>query len=78
MVRNVLGHVVRQAQIQQLGLALDDGNDVWAEQILKACKENMPVRRSHAKEVAAAGFDSASEALRMQQYYLEAVEKETK
>ena len=59
-------------------IALDDGNDVWAEQILKACKENMPVRRSHAKEVAAAGFDSASEALRMQKYYLEAVEKETK
>ena len=26
MVRNVLGHVVRQVQIQQLGLALDDGN----------------------------------------------------
>ena len=26
VVRNVLGHVVRQVQIQQLGLALDDGN----------------------------------------------------
>ena len=26
MIRNVLGHVVRQVQIQQLGLALDDGN----------------------------------------------------
>ena len=26
MVRNVLGHIVRQVQIQQLGLALDDGN----------------------------------------------------
>ncbi len=72
--------VTREADACELGhfIALDDGNDVWAEQILKACKENMPVRRSHAKEVAAAGFDSASEALRMQKYYLEAVEKETK
>ena len=26
VVRNVLGHIVRQVQIQQLGLALDDGN----------------------------------------------------
>lgn len=72
--------VTREANACELGhfIALDDGNDVWAEQILKACKENMPVRRSHAKEVAAAGFDSASEAPRMQKYYLEAVEKETK
>ena len=29
-------------------------------------------------DYAAAGFDSASEAPRMQKYYLEAVEKETK
>lgn len=72
--------VTREANACELGhfIALDDSDDVWADQILKACRENMPIRRSHAKEVAAAGFDSASEALRMQEYYLEAVEKETK
>lgn len=72
--------VTREANACELGhfIALDDSDDVWADQILKACRENMPIRRSHAKEVAAAGFDSASEALRMQKYYLEAVEKETK
>lgn len=36
----------------------------------------MPIRRSHAKEVADAGFDSASEAMRMQRYYTDAIEKE--
>lgn len=72
--------VTREANACELGhfIALDDSDDVWANQILKACRANMPIRRSHAKEVAAAGFDSASEALRMQKYYLEAVEKETK
>ena len=38
--------------------------------------ENIPVRRNHSKEVAEAGFDSASEALRMQQYYFDAIERE--
>ena len=72
--------VTREANACELGrfIALDDSDDVWAAQILKACRENMPIRRSHAKEVAAAGFDSESEALRMQKYYLEAVERETK
>lgn len=72
--------VTREANACELGhfIALGDSDDVWADQILKACRENMPIRRSHAKEVAAAGFDSASEALRMQKYYLEAVERETK
>lgn len=72
--------VTREANACELGhfIALDDSDDVWADQILKACRANMPIRRSYAKEVAAAGFDSASEALRMQKYYLEAVEKETK
>lgn len=67
--------VTREANACELGhfIALDANNDVWADQILKACKENMPIRRSHAKEVAAAGFDSESETIRMQQYYLNAV-----
>lgn len=49
---------------------------MWAEKILKVCKERMAIRRSYAKEVADAGFDSASEALRLQQYYFDAIERE--
>lgn len=72
--------VTKEANACELGhfIELSAPVDVWAGEILKACRENMPVRRSHAREVALAGFDSASEALRMQKYYLSAVEKESK
>lgn len=72
--------VTREANACQLGhfIGLDESVDIWADEILKATKENMPIRRSYAKEIAEAGFDSESEALRMQKYYLDAIEKETK
>ena len=72
--------VTREANACELGhfIGLDESSDVWADEILKACKENMPIRRSHAKEVADAGFDSASEAMRMQRYYFDAIEREKK
>ena len=67
--------VTREANACELGhfIDLSESEDYWAEEILKACQENMPVRRSHAQEVADAGFDSASEALRLQKYYLRAL-----
>ena len=49
--------------------------EVWADTILKIVKKSIPIRKNHAKEVAAAGFDSVIEALRIQEYYLNAVEK---
>ena len=52
--------------------------DEWADEMLKAMRENIPIRRSHAKEVADAGFDSASEALRLQNYYLNAIKEASK
>lgn len=70
--------VTREANACELGhfIALSESEDIWADEILKACKKNMPIRRSHAEEVADAGFDSASEALRMQKYYIDAIERE--
>jgi glycosyltransferase involved in cell wall biosynthesis len=50
----------------------------WAEKIVAAVQWNIPLRRSFAKEVAAAGFDSKSEALRLQQYYFDAIEEQNK
>ena len=41
----------------------------WADRIIRVVKENMPNRRSYAKEVKGAGFDSESEAERLQQFY---------
>ena len=70
--------VTREANACELGhfISLSESVDVWADEILKAVKENMPNRRSHAKEVADAGFDSASEAMRMQKYYFDAIKRE--
>ena len=71
--------VTREANACDLGhfIGLDESIDVWAGEIIKACKKNMPVRKSHAKEVCDAGFDSASEAIRMQNYYIDAIERES-
>lgn len=70
--------IPREANACELGhfIELSESVDVWADEILKACKKNMPIRRSHVKEVADAGFDSASEAIRMQTYYFDAIERE--
>lgn len=54
-------------------ISLNESVDVWADEILKVTKKNIPIRRSHAREVADAGFDSGSEALRMQEYYIKAI-----
>lgn len=69
--------VTREANACELGhfIPLSASEDEWADEILKAISENMPVRRSHAKEVADAGFDSASEARRLQNYYLNAIKE---
>lgn len=69
--------VTREANACELGhfIGLDKSEEYWADEILRSIKENMPTRRSHAKEVADAGFDSASEALRLQKYYFRALKK---
>ena len=68
--------VTREANACELGhfIPLAASDDEWANEVLKAARDNMPLRRSHAKEVAAAGFDSASESLRLQNYYFSAIE----
>ena len=70
--------VTKEADACQLGhfMSLEAPNEEWAREILLAVRENMPVRRSHAVEVAEAGFDSQTEARRMQEYYLRAVQNE--
>lgn len=70
--------ITREANACELGhfIALNESVDKWADEIIRAMHENIPVRRNHSKEVAEAGFDSASEALRMQQYYFDAIERE--
>ncbi len=70
--------VTREADACKLGHFIDltETEDVWANEILKTVYENISIRKSHAKEVAEAGFDSAFESIRIQKYYLDAIEKE--
>lgn len=67
--------ITPEANACELGhfIGLDVAPEKWAEEILEAVRENMDQRSSHAKEVAVAGFDSASEAIRMQNYYFDAL-----
>lgn len=48
----------------------------WAKQIVDMVGKNIPVRKSFVDEVAKAGFDSKSEALRLQKYYFDAIEEQ--
>lgn len=52
-------------------ISLDDAPDIWADEIIKTTKANMPVRRSHADDVKRNGFDSYNEAQRLQEFYLD-------
>lgn len=69
--------ITPEAAACELGvfIPLADGASAWAEKVIEVTAKNMPVRRSHAKEVEEAGFDSHTEALRMQRYYMDALAK---
>ena len=53
-------------------VSLNTPTKEWASQILDVARNNMSIRRSRASEVAAKGFDSALESLRIQNYYFDA------
>ena len=69
--------VTPEASACELGhfIDLNEGAAAWAEKIIPIVAENMPKRRSHAKEVADAGFDSKTEAQKMLSYYKTALEQ---
>ena len=71
--------ITKEASACELGyfLPLDLSDDEWANKILTETKKNIPIRRSYAKEVEIAGFDSLEESMRLHQYYVSAMEKET-
>lgn len=50
-------------------IGLDVSSKEWAVEIIKEVNKNMPIRRNYSHEVKDKGFDSDSEARRMQEYY---------
>lgn len=69
--------VTTEASVCELGhfLKLSDSPEKWAVELIKVMKDNMLVRKSRAEDVAKAGFDSASEALRLQKYYMDVLKE---
>lgn len=70
--------ISREASVCELGhfLRLNVSEEYWADVMIKEVKKNMFVRKSRQKEVKEAGCDSVSEAIRLQDYYLGAIERE--
>lgn len=54
-------------------ISLNTPVEEWADKIITKVNNNIKIRRSYAAEVKAAGFDSQSEAERMQKFYLDAL-----
>jgi len=51
-------------------ISLEESAEQWAECIIPIVKKNIPLRKSYSKEVKETGFDSHSEADRLQSFYL--------
>ncbi len=54
-------------------IGLEELPSKWAEKIVEITKSNMMNRRGYAEEVKISGFDSFSESLRLQNYYINKV-----
>ena len=52
-------------------IGLNQSPKEWATKIIEIVKRNMPIRRSYDQEVRDSGFDSDSEAKRLQKFYFE-------
>ena len=72
--------ITPEASACELGhfIPLAAGASGWAEKVIEETVKNMPIRRSHAKEVAEAGFDSRTEAAKLLKFYLNAVEEQNR
>lgn len=54
-------------------IGLEESPNSWADQIIEEVTKNIKHRRSYATEVSKAGFDSKTEALRLQRFYIDAI-----
>lgn len=54
-------------------ISLDESATYWADYIIKVVEDNLPKRRDYKEEIMSSGFDSFSEAMRMQHFYFEAI-----
>lgn len=53
-------------------IGLEESPEVWADKIIEVTQVQMATRRNHSDEIKQNGFDSYSEAIRLQNFYLSA------
>lgn len=58
-------------------LSLRTDASKWAREIIQVVTLNIPIRRSYSEEIIAAGFDSKSEAIRLQKFYFDTINEQT-
>ncbi len=69
--------ITKEASACNIGeyISLGEKTSTWAEIIIDKTLKNIPIRRSYAEELINAGYDSESEAKRLQKFYFKALTK---
>ena len=52
-------------------IGLEEAPEAWADKIIKVTKDNIAIRKSHSDDIKRNGFDSYSEAVRLQNFYFQ-------
>jgi glycosyltransferase involved in cell wall biosynthesis len=70
--------ITKEASVCELGnfIPLKNNANYWANQIIEKTAANIPIRRSHSKEIAEKGYDSTRETVRLQKYYFKALKEQ--
>ena len=79
-VREAQAQMAREAGIEELGhyIELSKSASEWADIIITETEKLMPNRRGRKEYLKLHGFDAASEALRLSEYFENAVKEQSK
>lgn len=71
--------VTREAAVAELGhfISLKKTPEEWADLVIEETKKAMPCRHGRRKDLIDAGFDAASETMRLTEYFEDAVKEQT-
>mgnify|MGYP002624146960 CR=1 FL=1 len=70
--------ITKEASVCELGhfISLKQTADEWADVIIKETDKNIPARKGHEEDLIKGGYDAVSEAKRLTDYWLKAVEEQ--
>ena len=72
--------ITKEAAVCELGhfISLEKSAGEWAECIIEETDKNIPVRRGHENDLIKNGYDAISEAKRLTEFWLKAVQEQQK